>query len=160
MEENPEKIKIEIKTFFEQIKNRMVEIFGTEADNLIDEMSNSQKKSMVNNIISSNGDLAKFDEMQKSGNYLRFIPENFIMDIFSKRPEKFFNGGIWDVLYDSKSVPILTEEMTKHVWQKIKKSYESCLEDLIMFTTIDTTDNLILQRAKLSLDFLQKKWVI
>ena len=160
MEENPERIKIEVKMFFEQIKNRLVELFGAEADNLIDEMSNSQKKSMVSNIISSNGDLAKFDEMQKSGNYLRFIPENFIMNIFSKKPEKFFNGGIWDVSYDNKSVPILTEEMTKHAWQKIKKSYENCLEDLIMFTTNDTTDILILQRAKLSLDFLQRKWVI
>jgi len=160
MEENPERIKTEIKTFFEHIKNRLIEIFGAEAENLLDEMSNSQKKSLANNIISLNGDLSKFDEMQKSGNYLRFIPDNFILNIFSKRPEKLFNGGIWDVSYDSKSVPILTEEMTKYVWQKIKKSYESCLEDLIMFMTNDTIEKLILQRVKLSLNFLQRKLVI
>ena len=160
IEEHPDKITSEIIMFLDQLKNCLVEIFGADADSFFDEMTNTQQLAMADNIITSGRDIAQLGDMRQSGDFLRYVPEGLIMSIFSKFPEKFFNGGMWDVAYDSTSVPLLSEEIAKHAQQRIQKVYENCLEDLIMFITHKPSDNLMLQRAKLSLEFLQRKWVI
>jgi len=160
IEENPDRIIMEINVFLEQIKNRLIEILDVDAESFFDEMTASQQLAMADNIITSGGDIARLGEMQQSGHYLKYVPEKFLMSIFLRVPEKFFNGGVWDVSYDSVSDTPLSEEIARHAQQRIQQAYKNCLEDLIMFITHKPSDNLILQRAKLSLEFLQRKWVI
>lgn len=159
IEENPEKILGEIHTFVEHTKARLSEILGADAESLFEEMTAEQQREMAGNIINVGIDVARLGDMRQSGQYLCYVPASFIMSLLERIPQSFFNGGVWDITYSKAPPVILSEEVTKYAQQRIQKSYTNCLDDLIMFATHKPTDLLSLQRVRLSLEFLQKKWV-
>lgn len=160
IEENPDKISTEIKTFIEHTKARLSEILSDDADELFGEMTPEQQREMAGNIINAGIDIAHLGDMRQSGQYMYHVPASFIMNLLERIPQKLFNGGIWGVTYASAPSALLSEEVTKYTQQRIQKSYANCLDDLIMFSTHKPIDSLSLQRARLSLTFLQKKWVV
>ncbi|RNC62886.1 MAG: hypothetical protein AWM53_01812 [Candidatus Dichloromethanomonas elyunquensis] len=160
IEDNPEKLATEISSFLFQIKERLSDIFGTDADILFEELTTQQQRLLADEIITSGGEIAQLGEMRKTGEYLRYVPADFILNIFNQIPEKFFNGGIWDVDYGNVVNGPLGEEAVKHAQQRIKSTYENCLEDLIMLIQYRMTEPISIQRAKLSFEFLSKKWVV
>jgi len=160
IEDNPDRIITEISSFLFQIKSRLSDILGADADTLFEELTTQQQRQLADEIITSGGDIAKLGEMRKTGEYLRYVPADFILSIFTQIPEKFFNGGIWDIDYGNVVSGPLGEEAAKYAQQRIKSTYENCLEDLIMLLQYRMTEPLSIQRAKLSFEFLSKKWVI
>lgn len=160
IEDNPEKITNEISAFLVQIKVRLSEILGADADIFFEELTAQQQRILADEIITSGGDIAQLGEMRKTGEYLYYVPADFILSIFNYMPEKFFNGGIWDVDYGNVESGPLGDEAIKYAQQRIKKTYMNCLEDVIMLLQYRLTEPLFVQRAKLSFEYLSKKWVM
>ncbi len=159
IEENPDKIANDIRSFIEQTKLKLSEILGVDADALFEEMTAEQQREMAGNIINAGIDVAHLGNMRQSGQYLCYIPASFIMKLLERIPQKVFNGGIWDTTYTGAASAFLPEEVAKYAQQRILTSYTNCLEDLIMFITHKPMDTLSLQRVRLSLEFLQKRWM-
>lgn len=160
IEDNPDRIITEIASFVFQIKARLSDILGADADTLFEELTPQQQRQLADQIITSGKDIAQLGEMRKTGEYLQYVPADFILSIFTQIPEKFFNGGIWDIDYGNVVSGPLGEEAAKYAQQRIKSTYQNCLEDLIMLLQYRMTEPLSIHRAKLSLEFLSKKWVI
>lgn len=159
VEDNPERIIVDMSSFLFQVKARLADVLGSDADVYFDELSVQQQRQLADEIITSGGNIANLGDMRKSGEYLRYAPADFILSLFKLIPEKFFNGGIWDVDYGNVVTGPLGEEAAKYAQQRIKNTYENCLEDLIMLMQYRTTEAVSLQRAKLSFEFLSRKWV-
>ena len=159
IEENPDKIATEIHSFIEHIKLRLSDILGADDEGLYEEMTPEQQREMAGNIINAGIDVARLGDMRQSGQYLHHVPASFIMGLLERIPHRLFNGGIWDVTYTAAPSSLLSEEVARYTQQRIKKTYSNCLEDLIMFVDHKPTDSLSLHRVRLSLAFLQKKWV-
>lgn len=160
VEENAEKIIGESTSFLVQVKHRLPAIINSDSDALFDELSPQQQRFLADEIITSGGDIAKLGEMRKTGEYLKYVPADFLLCVYKHLPEKFFNGGIWDIDYGNVSSGPLGEDAIQYARKRIVSTYENCLEDVIMLVQFRINEPLSIQRAKLSLEYLTKKWVV
>lgn len=159
LEISEEKTKNEIAQFMNFIKGRLPEIFGDEAEIYFDEMTEGQKKEMVDAIFSDGGDISRISEMKRDGTYLKYATPDFIVKLFDLSPASFMNGGIWSITFSEADPAIIGEEAMKHAQQRIKTTYKNCLEDVVMYYKYKSSESLTTQRAKLSLEFLKQKVV-
>lgn len=159
IEDNQERIYVDIKSFLIHVKNRLTEVLGDDAEVMFDEMTEEQQKSMADGIISTGKGIAHISKMRQDGTFLKYIPSDFILDIFNYIPEKFFNGGVWNVDFGDKDSRI-GAETKKHAKNRIKDDYENCLRNIIMFERYRSFEPLDIQRAKLALEKLGQKLVM
>ncbi|MCM3269100.1 ATP-binding protein [Paenibacillus elgii] len=155
LEDNPEKIREDINIFFGQLKEKLPELLIEMAVDIFNEMSEEQKKAMVDNMLNQSADISQLGEMKDSGAFLLYIDEDGITDVFKKYPHVFFDGGIWDISYST------SEELTGTILQqaqiRIRSIYLNCLNDIANFIKYRSTETGIAQKTRLSLDFLQQK---
>lgn len=130
-------------------------IDGNLADRLFSELTDQQQKLFVNEILNKNIPLSQIEKLKEKGNFISYVPDDFILHIFDVAPELFFDGKYWNSKYavdiDTLS-PIVVEEMK----ERTLKRYRNALECVIDFLTNSTKDIIDLRRVESALAFLNE----
>ncbi|RUT43725.1 hypothetical protein EJP82_19485 [Paenibacillus anaericanus] len=155
LEDSPEKIREDVNVFFAQMKERLPELLQELTLDIFNEMPEEQKRTLVNNMLNQSVDISQLGNMKDSGDFLLYIDEECITDIFKKYPHVFFDGGVWDTSY-SDSIEI-TGTILQQAQGRIRNIYLNCLNDIVNFVKYRSTETAIAQKTRLSLDFLQQK---
>jgi len=156
LEDSSEKVKKDISSFLGHIKERLPEIFGSDAADYYTEMSDTQKKSMFENLLSDGIGIDKLQHIVEVGDFLTHVDDRTIADLLKKFPEKFFDGHIWDVPY-IKDIPEIFAETAQ---ERAISVYTNMLEDIINFSEQSRPSIALTHRSRLSLDYLQEKAVV
>ncbi|MGO4548297.1 ATP-binding protein [Paenibacillus sp. 2TAB23] len=155
LEDSPEKIREDIIMFFAQLKEKLPTLIKEMAVDIFNEMTEEQKKAMVDNMLNQSVDISQLGKMKDNGAFLLYVDEDGITDIFKKYPFIFFDGGVWDISY-SNSVE-LTGTILLQAQVRIRNIYLNCLNDIANYINYRSTETGITQKTRLSLDFLQQK---
>jgi hypothetical protein len=152
LEDSTEDIKEDIRRLFEAIRGRLPALTRDKAEDLFDDLSEAQKKSLVSRMLGRNLDISKLGQMKSTGEYLPYIDEETVVAIFRKLPGVFFDGGVWNMAFAG--ITDLPEPVLRDVQDRIVAKHLNCLEDCTGFLNYDAPENLISQRARASVDFL------
>jgi hypothetical protein len=155
LEDSADDIKEDIRHLFDAIRGRLAALVGDEAEDLFDDLSEIQKRNMVERMLGRNLDISKLGQMKKTGEYLSYVDEETVVEIFRKSPAIFFDGGVWDVAYAG--ITDLPEPVLREVQNRVIAKYINCLDDCAGFLGYDTPENLISQRARASVNFLLQR---
>lgn len=159
LEINAEAVLTDARALLSEIRDRLKCIMGGEAAYYFDDLTLEQKTVMTSSMLENEIDISKIGELKNSGNYLSFVPFDFLLILFNATTESFFNKGVWDVNYSLSGEDILGEEIIAGAKLKIKEQYENCLEDVINFEKNRYSDTIMIQRVKLSIEWLYKRMV-
>ena len=152
LEDSADDIKEDIRHLFDAIRGRLPALTRDNAEDLFDDLSEDQKKNMVSRMLGRNLDISHLGQMKLTGEYLPYVDEATVVDIFRKLPAVFFDGGIWTIAYTG--ITDLPEPVLREAQSKIVAKHMNCLEDCAGFLSYDAPENLISQRARASVDFL------
>ena len=152
LEDSADDIKDDIRHLFEAIRGRLPTLTRDKAEDLFDDLSEGQKKIMVSRMLGRNLDISKLGQMKSTGEYLPYVDEETVVEIFRKLPAVFFDGGVWNMAYSG--ITDLPEPVLLEAQARIVAKHLNCLEDCAGFLNYDTPENLISQRARASVDFL------
>lgn len=156
IEINSDDTATSIDQFFDIVRDHLETSVEEDAEQCFDELTESQTKEMVNNIINSGMDISKLTQYKNSGEYFKYTGIDFIVDLFDKMPELFFDGRVWSVGYSSidasDSIKYISQERTRHL-------YKNCLDDLRSYMKYKSQDPMVIKRTELSLQFLEQKVV-
>jgi hypothetical protein len=152
LEDSADDIKDDIRHLFEAIRGRLPTLTRDKAEDLFDDLSEGQKKIMVSRMLGRNLDISKLGQMKSTGEYLPYVDEETVVEIFRKLPAVFFDGGVWNMAYSG--ITDLPEPVLREAQARIVAKHLNCLEDCAGFLSYDTPENLISQRARASVDFL------
>lgn len=152
LEDSADDIKSDIRNLFEAVRGRLPALTRDRAEDLFDDLTETQKKSMVARMLGRSLDISKLGQMKLTGDYLPYVDEETVVEIFRKLPAVFFDGGVWNMAYAT--ITDLPEPVLREVQCRIVAKHLNCLEDCAGFLSYDTPENLISQRARASVDFL------
>lgn len=155
LEDSPEKVREDIYTFFDSLKEKMPALLDDKASDCFDELIEEQKKKLVENLLSKGEDISRLGEMKKTGEYFLYLEEEAVVDIFHKFPGSFLDGNYFSTSYSK--IFNLSESILNQAQDVIKNTFTNCLEDITSFLKYRTPESSIAQRARLSLDYLQQK---
>jgi hypothetical protein len=155
LEDSPEKIREDVNVFYAQMKEKLPELMKEMTADIFNEMPEEQKRTLVDNMLNQSVDISQLGNMKDDGEFLIYIDEECITDIFKKYPYAFFDGGVWDISYSNSTE--LTGTILQQAQVRIRNVYLNCLNDMVNFIKYRSTEMGIAQRTRLSLDFLQQK---
>src|SRR5262249_1046098 len=126
-----------------------------QGDDLFTELSEAQKRALVENMLGQGQDIARLGELRASADFLRLVDEDTIVSVFRTHPEMFFDGGVWYVAYSR--IVDLEPSTVDEVQARFRAIYLNCLEDCAAFLKYRSPETLITLRARASVDFLTQK---
>ena len=153
--DSTEQVKEDVSTFFSEFLNRIAYLLKELSSDIFDELSEYEKKSLIDNLIEANEDISLIGEMKSTGKFLLYIPPDTIVSIFKKFHYKLFDGEIWSQPY--KTIPDIPETIMENVREQIKKIYLNCIEDCAYFLNTQKPDPVLVKRTRNSLQYLLKK---
>lgn len=157
LEDDPEKLRNDVQTFFTSLRDRLPDLLGDAAGDFYDDLEEDHKKVVVDSMLAQGIDIAQLGKMKTTGRYIRFLEPRTLVKIFSRGPEFFFDKRFWDDTYAS--VIDLPENIIEQAQQRLRSIYLDCLVDVTRFLEYKDPDPLVLQRARASLSFLQQRIV-
>ena len=157
LEDNIEKVKDDIKAFFQHLRTQLPSLFGVRATDFYNDLSETQTEALTRNMLEEGKDIGQLGEMIQSGEYLSFLNEDTIIEIFRKAPEYFFDGKFWSDTYSEFTG--FSDQIVEDARSRIKSIYLNCLDDITRYQKYKEPEPTITKRARTSLDILLKKLV-
>lgn len=157
LEDGIDLVKNDIKSLLQGIRERLPFLLKDISIDIFNDMTDRHKTVMIKNLIANSVDLTKLSEMKESGQFLYYISDDYLSDIFKNKAFYFFDGKIWNEPWDSLS-QISGMDLIE-VQDRIKAIYSNCLDDLINFLGSDKAEPHLAARARLSLKILSNKLV-
>ena len=155
LEDSGEEIMISIDSLVAQIKERLVVSNGADLEQYYDMLSNAQTKSMVNEMINGGVDIStELAGLKTSGLYVRYAPLAFIVSLFDKKPEYFFDGSVWSEAYRKIDVP---EDVLGFMQERTKALYKGCLDDILYYINYKNQTDFVIQKTRLAIQLLKQK---
>ncbi len=155
--ESPERLRAEVNSFWDSLREKLPTILQDVAQDYFRDMPEEHKRSLVENIMSQGQDVGCLGDLRDSGEYLGFLSEDAIVDVFKKYAPLFFDGRFWSDSYSE--VQGIDESLLAQARQRVKATYLNCLEDLASFLRLRSPESLVLQRARASLDIVSRRVV-
>jgi RNA polymerase subunit RPABC4/transcription elongation factor Spt4 len=155
LEDSSEEVSDDIESLFGVIRERLPQLAGDDAEELFAELTEQQQRSLVDSMLGEGQDIAQLGEMKKSGDFLHFVGEDAIVQIFRQHPGMFFDGGIWDIGY--KNISDLEPAIVDEIQARFRATYSNCLEDCAAYLRYRSPETLITYRARASVDYLGQK---
>ncbi len=143
-----------INELFTTIKERLIVSQNSELATYFDLLDANQQKELVNELINDGEDISKMPDYKANGKYLKYVPSDFLVNLFDIKPEFFFDGQVWDEPYLSED---MGEEVTSFMQERTKALYKGCLEDLLFYVRYKSTSEMIVQRTLLAVELLRQK---
>jgi len=155
LEESPELLKNDILAFFTLIREKAPLILNERIEDIYGELGEINIKTLVDNMLSQGINIENLGKLKTSGQFLRFVDESVLIDAFKHYPEKFFDGHFW--VNSWARMGDVSDAIRQNIQYKTKTLYLNCLEDVCSFLKIRNADSITVQRARASLQILQKE---
>jgi len=82
-----------IDDFFSDLKEELPHLLRNEGEEIYEDLDRQGQSLIMQNMINNNVDISNISKMKEDGEYLEYLPENLIVDIFKRYPEKFLDGN-------------------------------------------------------------------
>ena len=155
LQHSPEKVREDIATVFDVTRAALTSTAGDRAEELYNELAESQKRSLVNNLISAGEDVSRLNELAESGGFIRFVDDDTVVEFLRLAPGLFFDGAVWSDSYAADLDPVTLE----HMQEQILAGYLNAMEDCAAFIKMRRPDDLVTHRAEISVELLLRKLV-
>lgn len=142
-----------MRTIKSQIATSLTE---EEAELLFTELSEEQQKAFAAELFGNKIPLNQIDTLKKTGRFLNYVPNDFMVHVLDSYTAKFFNGNLWSDNYGIKDNN-LSEDVLKGLFEHLYKTYRNSLETVIIFLENATNESLELKRVNTALNFLTHK---
>lgn len=137
-----------------RIKDRISEEISSEDSVLLyDELSFEQSRELVANLHADRKDVSIVGELKKTGAFLRYVPNDFVLQAFDYSPELFFNGKVWQVPYNIEN-PDVNPEILKETYLRTYKEYRNSIETIALFVQYASHDSGTLRKVEAAVKFL------
>lgn len=153
LSDDPEQARREMYALLEEICLKIVDTMQDIAADIFDDMSTSEVNDMVTRMQESNVDISKMGKLKENGAFLLHVPPETVISIFRGYPERFFDKTVWTPPWNISGLP---EENVKAAQKQLKETYLNCLEDGIGFLRYSNPPTVVIRRARLSIEFLQR----
>lgn len=157
LEDGIDLVRNDIRSFFQGLKERLPFILKDISVDIFNDMTDAHKTVMVKNLLSSNVDLTRLSDMKDSGQFLYYIGDDLLSEIFKDDPGHFFDGKLWNEPWDF--LKEFTGMDMNEVQVRTKALYSNCLDDLVNFLGFTQPESNSATRARLSLKMLSHKLV-
>jgi len=155
LEDSPDRVSEDIRSLFELIREKLPRLVEGRAEDLFDELTEVQKRALLENMLGEGVDPAKLGDMRPTGEFLWYIDELTAVDMFRRYPAIFFDGAIWSNAYES--LPELEDALVVDVQAHVRSIFLNCLEDCAAFLRYRVPEGIITHRARASVEFLTQK---
>jgi hypothetical protein len=155
LEDSPDRVSDDIRSLFALIRERLPRLVEGQAEDVFDELTEPQKKALLDNMLGEGVDPAKLGSMKPSGEFLWYVDEATVVDIFRRYPALFFDGGVWSNAY--RAIPELEDHLVEDVQGRVRATFLNCLEDCAAFLRYRVPEGIITYRARASIEYLTQK---
>jgi hypothetical protein len=133
VEISPSLIEEKCNNFLSRLKSKLAEnVDNTLSDTLFNELSSDQQTIFVQQILKQGLQLQSVQTLKESGAFIKFVPNDFILNIFATAPEIFFNGKFWNVQYGI-NIPGLSAMNLDSIYKYTLQNYRNSLETIILY---------------------------
>ena len=154
LEDSSETVREDSHALFSSIRERIAKSFTGRFEEAYQTLSEVQVGNMVRNLQHSGRDISHLLEMKACGDFLLFIDESAIVDLFREFPDLFFDGAVWiDRISGLQELP---SNVLKDVRERTIMEFKNCLEDVVSFLQTSRTSQARIKRCRFSLDILEK----
>ena len=155
LSDGPDQVHADIVKFFKDVQQRLAIIFGDSAVDLFNELTEEDKKQLVDNLIEGGEDISEMGNLKSSGKFLHYISPHTIIDLFKRHTSHFFDGAVWSQPYSS--IPEIPNSVMEKVREETKSIYLNCLEDCSAFISTQKLEPILIPRTRSSLKYLLRK---
>jgi len=156
LSDNAERVREDVQAFFTETRQRIAIILADKAEDVFDEITEEDKKQLIENMIDNDEDISAMSEHKKSGRYLNFIGSSTVVNLFKKYTYDFFDGAVWSQHYST--IPDISEEVMESVREQTRRIYINCLEDCHAYLGMQKPDPVLVRRTRSSLQYLLRKF--
>ncbi|HLH31189.1 MAG TPA: zinc ribbon domain-containing protein, partial [Terriglobia bacterium] len=152
IEDSPDKVIAGAKLLFDGIRFQLSRCPPEETADLFESLSEEQAKALAAAMISQHYSLEELSAATRNSDFLKFVDDNAVVDIFRRRPRLFFDGRVFTPSYE---IADMLPHLKAAAQAQMQATYLNCLEDLAQYLRIGQANALQTQRARASLDLLQ-----
>lgn len=156
LSDDAEQVRRDILSLLDEICVKIANAMQNIAGEIFDGMSTSETTEMVNGMREASVDIAEMGALKESGKFLLYVPPETVISVFRDYPGRFFDKTVWKAPWD---IPDLPEESVKIEQKQLKETYLNCLEDGVSFLRYKNPPLVVIRRARLSIEFLQRDMV-
>lgn len=140
-----------------KIKEKVSAVIDEESSSILyGELSDAQSKEFVAQLLSNRLDLTSVPSLKTSGQFIKYVPDDFVLQIYDFKPALFFNGNVWNVAYDVPN-PLISASVLEFTYKQILKEYRNSLETVILFLLYPSSNPFSVQRVESALAFLKSE---
>jgi len=152
LEDGPERLRDDITKFFNNIREQLPLLLVNKYENIYDDLSDIQIGHISNKLIGSGLDIRSLHNMRATGQYLNFVDEKTIIEIFRQNLSDFMDGKYWSIpwLTSINLSDAILESANSHT----RSQYLNCLEDLEQYLRYQKSHPIIVKRTRDSLKLL------
>lgn len=142
-----------------KIKDKISEEISSEDSSILfEDLSKEQSRDFITNLLADRKDISIVGEIKKNGAFLRYVPDDFVLQVYDYSPDLFFNGKVWDLSYNVEN-PDLNSEILKETYSRIYKEYRNSIETIVLFAQYVSQDPNTLRKVEAAVRFLNSKFV-
>lgn len=127
-----------------------------DASQLYSDMTSDMQKAFVARLFECGIGLDRVGELRQSGEYLRYVPSEFLIKVYDYNPSAFFNKGVWNVDYAIENEDINSEILIE-TYEQTLLEYRNSLETLVLFSRFSSNERLALRKVDAALKHLENK---
>ena len=105
LEANSERVKSVAQTLFDSIRLFLSRLDPTDIGDLASQMTEEQSNHLVSNLLSEGRDLNAVPTVLQSGEFIRYVDDSTVVDIFKRRPRIFFDGRVFATPFETADLP-------------------------------------------------------
>jgi hypothetical protein len=154
LEDSSETVREDSHALFSSIRERIAKSFAGKFEEAYQTLSEAQVGVMVRNMQHSGRDISHLLGMKACGDFLLYIDETAIADLFREVPDLFFDGAVWnDRISGLQELP---SNVIKEVRERTILEFKNCLEDVVSFFQTSRPSQARIKRCRFSLEILER----
>ncbi|MCL0029012.1 ATP-binding protein [Dehalococcoidia bacterium] len=154
---NPETTRNNCEALFLAIKQELPDILKDVSEIISENLSPSRVGNLVATMVLQGHAASKWVEFNQTGQFLIFVDNRFLVELFNDYPEQFFDSKFWSDAYNN--LPEMDAENEKRIKNIIQSRYRNYLEDLLAYLESVDIDLNITRRVNNSLSLLERNRV-
>ncbi|MCC8114206.1 MAG: ATP-binding protein [Bacteroidales bacterium] len=148
---SPENITKSCQDLMATVKDRIsATIDEALADRLFNELSDQQQTLFVKELQKHGISLSNVYQL-KNGAFIRYVPDDFILQVYDAEPKLFFNGNLWKEPYDC-DIEGMSKMVLNEIFNNTRMAYRNAIEAVIIYLETKPTDILNLKRISAILE--------
>lgn len=153
IEESPDSVRAEVSKLFDIVRDRMPFLLADVSKDILSEFDEVEEVRWVERAIARGVGIDALSDLKASGSFLSFVDESTVAALVVRYPERFFDGGLWDVPYTcyDETIPTATVERAQRT---IREQYSNCLRDVAQYMGYTDPHPLLTSKAHSAVRYL------